>query len=265
MHCADMDVGDTTSLRGILRGVKYDIFCMKEEDYVMKIMSTYGSLEDHPDQHTAETRRTYKRNGVTTKKEFKYKIPFGNHFRYRHAVDDHNNLRHQSPALEEVWVTKRWPIRVFTFLLAITEVNLFLILRFFIWKGEERRTKFQSFRKDLAFSLIYNKHIAKETTSTSSPPTSPSKRPKLRSGHKLVTKPPYTGTWAGGRWNTSKIAYQQYRCSNVNCTSSKSGGRAQVRTYCSCAIGRFLCNTCWGNHLTTEAAASGLPIESLRY
>ena len=71
VHCAYMDVGDTTSLQGILKGEKYDIFCMKEEDYIMKIMATYGALEDHPDQKTAETKRTHKQNGVVTKKDFK--------------------------------------------------------------------------------------------------------------------------------------------------------------------------------------------------
>ena len=154
---------------------------------------------------------------------------------------------------------------MFTFLLAITEVNVFLIFRFLIWKGEENRRRFQAFRKDLAFSLIYNKHIMNESKGSSSPPTSPSKRPRLRSGHKWMTKPPFTGTWDGGRWSASRIAYQQYRCSNVDCTSSKSGGRAQVRTYCSCAIGRFLCSKCWGDHLTTTAAGNGLPIECLEY
>ena len=37
----DKDVGEVDSLKGILDNVHYDIFCMKEPDYVMKIMSTY--------------------------------------------------------------------------------------------------------------------------------------------------------------------------------------------------------------------------------
>ena len=43
-HFADKEVGDTDSLHGTLEGVPYDIFCMKEPPYVMKIMSTYCSL-----------------------------------------------------------------------------------------------------------------------------------------------------------------------------------------------------------------------------
>ena len=36
------EVGSTDSWRGTLVDTQYDIFCMKEPDYVMKIMSTYG-------------------------------------------------------------------------------------------------------------------------------------------------------------------------------------------------------------------------------
>ena len=47
---------------------------------------------------------------------------------FQHAVDDHNNLRHSGVSFEETWATKRWENRVFAFLLAITEVNMFLAL-----------------------------------------------------------------------------------------------------------------------------------------
>jgi hypothetical protein len=49
--------------------------------------------------------------------------------RYRHAVDDHNNLCHALPSIEDSWVTHRWEIRVFSFVLAISKVNAFLALR----------------------------------------------------------------------------------------------------------------------------------------
>lgn len=165
-----------------------------------------------------------------------------------------------------MWYTKRWPIRVFTFLIAVTEVNVFLILRFFVWKTQEKKKQFHHFRKDLAFSLIYNQYLTEEVNPLSPcSPSSPSKRPRLRSGHQLLTKPPYTGTWNGNMWNKSKVPYQQYLCSNTKCSSSKSEGRAQVRTYCSCNVGKFLCHKCWGEHLTSEAVTSGLPIQSLKY
>ena len=60
---------------------------------------------------------------------FKYKLPFDFHFRYSHAVDDHNNLRHELPSIRDTWVIDRWECRVFGFILVISEVNAFLILR----------------------------------------------------------------------------------------------------------------------------------------
>ena len=40
----DKKVGECDSLNGVLNGQNYDIFCLKEPDYVMKVMSTYGGL-----------------------------------------------------------------------------------------------------------------------------------------------------------------------------------------------------------------------------
>ena len=65
-------------------------------------------------------------------RKFKYTCPYDWHFWYRHAVDDHNNLRHATPAVEESWITKRWECRVFSFLLAVSEINAFLALRYFV-------------------------------------------------------------------------------------------------------------------------------------
>jgi hypothetical protein len=41
--CGWYDAGDTDVLHGMIDDTLYDIFCMKEEDYVMKIMAKYGS------------------------------------------------------------------------------------------------------------------------------------------------------------------------------------------------------------------------------
>ena len=48
---------------------------------------------------------------------------FFNHFKFRHQVDDNNNNRHSPISLEESINTKDWKIRVFTFILAVVEVN----------------------------------------------------------------------------------------------------------------------------------------------
>ncbi|KAG7350891.1 transposase IS4 [Nitzschia inconspicua] len=94
----------------------------------MKLMSTYGS--PIPLRDAKEKRRRV--DGEV--KTFKYTETFENHYRYRHAVDDHNNLRHSDISLEETWVTHRWENRAFAFILAITEVNAYLAMRYFVWR-----------------------------------------------------------------------------------------------------------------------------------
>ena len=63
---------------------------------------------------------------------------FSNHFWGRHMIDDHNNQRHSVPSIENSWVTHRWADRVFSFLLAITEVNAYNCFRYFIWEPAMR-------------------------------------------------------------------------------------------------------------------------------
>ena len=43
-HMEGRSVSDFDCLAGTLDNVNYNIFCMKEEDYTMKLMSTYGGL-----------------------------------------------------------------------------------------------------------------------------------------------------------------------------------------------------------------------------
>ena len=86
-----------------------------------------------------------------------------NHYAYCGCVDDHNNKRQdggskQGLALESTWSTFRWPIHVFAFILAITEVNTYLAWVYF--KGE--KLEFIAFRKLLAKALIYNRFVTSD-------------------------------------------------------------------------------------------------------
>ena len=77
---------------------------MKESAFVMKMMSTYGDLDTSCDQE--KMRRFFKNEkGETERREIKYTTVFSNHFKYRHSIDDHNNLRHSVPVFEETWRT----------------------------------------------------------------------------------------------------------------------------------------------------------------
>ena len=165
-YMEEHDIGDTECIQGYLEDpadtdknctVPYYLFCMKDVDYTMKIMSTFGKL-DTISQDRKKTARTVNptetTNGIV---EFQYTQPFAYHFDFRHCVDDNNHLRHIRPSFEETWITHRWVLRVFAFLLALTEVNLFLAYRYWVWPvtGEKRLTLHQ-FRKKLALMFIHN-------------------------------------------------------------------------------------------------------------
>ena len=105
--------------------------------------------------------RRQKENGKDVVKKFKYKLKFDWKFCYRHVVDDHNNLRHALPSIEYTWITDRWECRSFAFILAISEVNAFLILRSFVYCGLcwEGMPALLEFCWKLAWQLINNIYI----------------------------------------------------------------------------------------------------------
>ena len=124
-HFANKDVAHVNALPMELEGNKYHMFAMKEPDYTMKIMSTYGNLEELTG---ADTRQTYKSvDGEMMMKTFKYTKVFGNHFRYHHQVDDHNSHCHAPISIETTWKTKYWPDQNFAHFLAVSEVNMNLV------------------------------------------------------------------------------------------------------------------------------------------
>ena len=145
-------VGEVDCLKGMLDGEPYNIFAMKEPNYSMKLMSTYGTLTVENGAKKAT------RFDGKDKRVFSYTKCFAYHFKYRHN-DDHNNLRHSSPSIEETWKTHRWENRVFAFLLAITEVNIYVYLRYKFWRSRDvdKCDTLHQFRKILTLALINNK------------------------------------------------------------------------------------------------------------
>ena len=92
------------------------IHCCRDADYVTKIMSTHGTLDE------VEGHSTW-RCVDGEWKSFRYAEPFSRHNKGKHWVDDVNNHCHDLIGLETTWKTKLWPNPQFTFLLSITEVN----------------------------------------------------------------------------------------------------------------------------------------------
>ncbi|KAG7356336.1 transposase IS4 [Nitzschia inconspicua] len=218
-HFKDMPVGSVDSIGGNLDGIDFDVFCMKEPDYVMMLMSTYGTnirMGEHKN-----------RDGVEA---FQYPEVVHNHYQYRHQIDDHNNKRHQPISLEVTWATKTWENRVFAYLLATTEVNCNLASSFFI--GEPPLPSL-SFRKELARELLLNPYFNRNVATDERP-----KRKRTCCEHTFTTLRAYT-KWQGSDIIPSSSIYPQRMC---------KGKHRKVRTYCSCSPGVVMCEECYAQH-----------------
>ena len=116
-HFKDSHLRYTETYKQDIDGKQFLIHCTKDDRYVTKIMSTHGLINKVADH------RAYRQiNGEW--KSFKYAEPMSRHNKAKHWVDDVNNRRHDPIGLEDVWATKWWPNRQFTFLCSIAEVNV---------------------------------------------------------------------------------------------------------------------------------------------
>jgi len=242
-------LGETDAISGQNEeGTKYNIFCMKDSLFVMKMMSTYGTLNEPVGQE-----ETYRQLPDGSKEYFKYSEVFANHYKYRHIIDDGNNLRHKVPSIEGSWITHRWATRVFTFLLALAEVNAFLAYRYFIWETPIHDTKKEpkltliEFRRKLAQQLIHNEYLQQEQAemnldSADLDELRKSKRLNVQT-HDLLTCPLHARKFVPTQgWDCSaKQPHQQHVCRTNGC-------KRKVRTSCSCNEGHWMCTQCHRNH-----------------
>ena len=228
-----VNVGDTDAISGIMDGVPYNFWCMKEPNYIMSCMATGGRLLS--DATCKIANRSWVEGGVNIVKSFAYALPFDWHFRYRHAVDDHNNLRHALPSIEDTWLTFRWELRVLAFILALCEVNSYLALKYFVFvEMMDNLPTLLEFRRKLAWQLIKNRWVVNDDDSDVH-------RVEARL-HTLMTAPHYASRYHNRRWYCdSKSKYQQFSC--------RGGCGKRRRTYCACNPGYWLCVDCHGEHL----------------
>jgi hypothetical protein len=227
LHFQEKAVGDTDCLNGNLNNVPFHVMGLKEAPYVMTMMSTYGTLE----RVGKETERNIGPSNRREKIKFHYPEVFGNHFKYRHMVDDHNARRHAPISFEENWATKTWTQRVFAFLLSVSEVNAQLLMKYF-YKSED--VSQITFRKALSYELINNKYLIHEQSEN----IRKSRRQSESQDHEWATLPPFK-KFKQGKLQTSNMKYGQFKC--VGC-------KKRTRKYCKCTPGQYLCQECYADH-----------------
>ena len=80
--------GDCDSWKGNMDEVPFHVYAMKEPNYVMSLMSTY---ETNIQSGKETSQEWVDGSGMKQQKTFHYPEVIGNHFLYRHSVDNHNN------------------------------------------------------------------------------------------------------------------------------------------------------------------------------
>ena len=219
-------MGYVDARRGNLDGIPFYLYGMKEPDYTMIIMATYGTLQRMGPEKT----RTFKLNNEKTTTTFKYPEVVSNHYRYRDMIDNQNGMRMHPIALEETWLTSRWPNRDFSFLLAVTVVNVQNAATYFFNKG---KIDALTAKRLIARDLIFNKHMKNVEE-----PMFWKWRRRGPIDHFLIMLP--KKIIINGRLVVCKDPYQRQTC-GVCCTK-------HCRSYCSCTPGLILCTDCYANH-----------------
>ena len=108
-HIQNKEVGDVDAVQGSIIGKGYHIMDIKNPDYMILMMTTYGAL-DHLEG--LDTHWRYKgKGGELVNKQFNYSEVFGNHFNYIHEVDDNNNRCHSPISVDMTQATMHCPGR----------------------------------------------------------------------------------------------------------------------------------------------------------
>ena len=111
------ELGFSKTLKQDMDGILFYVHCSKDTKFVTKMMSTHGLLTPVLDH------KTYHQNASGQWVSFNYPEFLSRHNHSKHWVDDINNRCHDPIGLEQVWHTKWWPTRQFTFICSVAEAN----------------------------------------------------------------------------------------------------------------------------------------------
>jgi hypothetical protein len=230
-YMSSKPLGHAESFVQNIEGKRFFIHCTKDRDYVTKMMSSHGVLDEIQDH------ATYRQ--IDGKwQSFKYPEYLSRHNRAKHWVDDVNNRRHDPIGLEQVWATKWWPNRQFTFLCSVAEVNA--------GQARARARKEPAeptlqFRKELAFKMLTNKLDGNGEV----PKSLVCNRRFTNRVHVHKKQEKFCRMW-----NPNTKLFRACKMEYLKRPSSVC--RKSTQEYCTCAPGRDLCRVCFGMHLMEQ-------------
>ena len=226
-------LGFSKTLKQDMDGILFYVHCSKDTKFVTKMMSTHGLLTPIPDH------KTYRQNESGQWVSFNYPEFLSRHNHSKHWVDDINNRCHDPIGLEQVWHTKWWPTRQFTFICSIAEANA---VNCQAWASNANATPQLEFCRELAMQMLENR-IGVDGVVVHSPIWARKRgREDKASSHELCTRPNFTGGWRTelNTWGKITTQYAKIKCSTCN---------VKIRTYCKCDKKVPMCSDCYGIHL----------------
>lgn len=235
-YFVDKDMAHADALPGTLREEKFHIVCMKEPEYVSMQMTTFGTLQEVEGHKTRRnwTTRVGREPPVSHSKSFNYIENFSLYFKNRHQIDDHNNRQHAPISIEKTWGTKSWEHRVFAYILATSEVNVYR------WRAYSDKTfcgtSQLQFRREHALQMIDNELDG----STHGDGHNLRSRDMDSGDHELVSFPKNTGKWLGNKWKKVRTDYLQRKCECSN----------RTRLHCKCNKASACCHSCFARHIS---------------
>jgi hypothetical protein len=201
-------LGFTKTLRQDMDGIPFNIHCTRDDRFVTKMMSTHGLLSEVSDHTTWR-----KKDGEWV--SYNYAEYLSRHNRCKHWVDDVNNRRHDPIGLDQVWKTKWWPTRQFTFICSVAESNAVHS------RARERRTPSDTqleFRRSLAIQMMKNT-ICNDGLIVRLPGRAGTRsRADDDTGHERCSRAPFTGGWKteSNTWAKISTRYAKLKCSTCN-------------------------------------------------
>ena len=202
-------MGDVDAIKGSMDGVPFHIHAMKEPDYIMMLMPTYGMTL----RMGVTKRRHYTVEGVKKVVEFQYPDIVHDHYQFHDMIDNHNSFQMHPISIEETWMTMRWANHVFCFLLAITIVNIQNAAVYFL--NKPKLDALQS-RQKIIKQFIYNHYLLEEEQAK--------KHPRQGSiEHSLIMVPKHKKI-IQRQLVPCKMKYGKWKCTNCSklCVSTAS-------------------------------------------
>jgi len=225
----------------------WQINMYRDTAHLTQLGSTYGT-------GVLSGRQRYRFHPTTGAKiSFQHVDAVDDYFFARSAVDEHNRMRQGGLSFEQGWQTKKWHIRVFAFLVGMSETNAKNAAAFFRDRPQGRSVSLLDFRLSVAQHIL-DIHAAQKRA-----PARKAFREQraLLGEHRLLTIPVGCGRYTGKRDREHVDGFKKLSASRTahkyQCQLCKCG--KQIRTYCLCSPGQPVCIECYAEHRVQVALA----------